>query len=410
MTGLMPGEVYAACKRLLALGAGTEAGSYEGTHRLPIELPIQTRAIAQRTDESTRKLSGYPQTIDLEQWRSEVVLAEFNGRVALERPIGILVHLFYEDLAEEIAAYLARIGLPKKIYISTCSEEKRNLILRAFEKFDLVASLAEIVIVPDYGTDIAPLLITFIDKLSEHDICLKIHSKKSSDRSPEYGERWRKHLYEELIGDGGRAHAIVATMQADTQLGLLMAQHYYRVVGAVGIGLNYEPMREILSKINVCLMSNQKIEFPSGSMFWFRSNALAELRDLGFDWHDFDYAVGARDGTLAHGMERCFVFFCAHAGKRWGILPPSRTGPRMAREKTIRLIRESGAFDEAYYRGKYSDVADPRVDPIQHWVDSGWREDRDPSDPQDLDPVLYDLLEGHLRGLPLSFMQSGRPR
>ena len=82
----------------------------------------------------------------------------------------------------------------------------------------------------------------------------------------------------------------------------------------------------------------------------------------------------------------------------------------MAREKTIRLIRESGAFDEAYYRGKYSDVADPRVDPIQHWVDSGWREDRDPSDPQDLDPVLYDLLEGHLRGLPLSFMQSGRPR
>jgi hypothetical protein len=71
----------------------------------------------------------------------------------------------------------------------------------------------------------------------------------------------------------------------------------------------------------------------------------------------------------------------------------------MPREETIRSIRESGAFDEAYYRARYSDAADLSIDPIQHWVDLGWREDRDPSDPQHLDPILYDFLEGHLRGL-----------
>jgi ADP-heptose:LPS heptosyltransferase/GT2 family glycosyltransferase len=400
MTGLMPGEVYTACKRQLALGAGTEAGDRGGPQRLPIESPIQDPAIAPGNDKSLRKLNGGLQRIDLEQWRSEIVLAAPSAAVALERPIGVFVHLFYDDLAEEIAAYLAAIGLAKKIYVSTGSDEKRSVILRAFEKVDLAASLAQIAIVPDSGFDIAPLLITFIDKLREHDICLKIHSKKSVNRSREYGERWRKHLYDELIGDGRRAQAIVATMLADAQLGLLMAEHYYGVMSAVGIiGANYEPMQKILSRIKVYLVPNQRIEYPSGSMFWFRTSALAELADLDFDWRDFGHAVDFRDGTLAHGMERCFAFFCAHARKRWGILPPSWTGPRRPREETIRLIRESGAFDEVYYRAKYPDVAETEVDPIRHWVEFGWREARNPSDPQHRNPVLYDLLEGHLRGL-----------
>jgi len=158
-------------------------------------------------------------------------------------------------------------------------------------------------------------------------------------------------------------------------------------------------MQKILSRIKVYLVPNQRIEYPSGSMFWFRTSALAELADLDFDWRDFGHAVDFRDGTLAHGMERCFAFFCAHARKRWGILPPSWTGPRRPREETIRLIRESGAFDEVYYRAKYPDVAETEVDPIRHWVEFGWREARNPSDPQHRNPVLYDLLEGHLRGL-----------
>src|SRR5271165_1485058 len=258
--------------------------------------------------------------IDLDQWRSEVVLADPTLGVALRRPIGIFVHLFYEDLAEEIASFLVRIDLPKKIYVSTGSDEKRTVILRAFEKFDL-ASLAEIAIVPDYGTDITPLLITFIDKLSEHDICLKLHSKKSLNAPPEFGEGWRKYLFDELIGDYDRVRAIVATMLVSTDLGLLMAQHYPPLVSSIGMGENFELVRDILAKISVDLVPDQKLEYPAGSMFWFRSDALAGLAGLGFNWHDFGHAVDHRDGTLAHAMERCFAFFCVSAGKKWGFLP-----------------------------------------------------------------------------------------
>jgi lipopolysaccharide biosynthesis protein len=324
-----------------------------------------------------------------------------NMSVTLDRPIGIFVHLFYEELAEEVADYLARIDLPKTIYISTNTKEKLRLIVETFERFGLT-SVSEFVIVPNLGYDIAPLLIQFSDKLSEHDICLKIHGKKSTNERVEYGERWRNYLYEELIGDAKRVRAIVRTMLANPELGVLMAQHYYGAQAFINIGQNYQTVQKILAKIHVDLVPNQRIEFPSGSMFWFRSEALARLAGLGLEWSDFDADSHQRDGTLAHGIERCFLFFSASVGKRWGFLPPYRAGPRDSREEVVHLIRASGAFDEEYYRAAYPDVRDAGVDPIQHWVDHGSGEARNPSDPRYPNPTVYNLLERHLRGAPWS--------
>jgi lipopolysaccharide biosynthesis protein/ADP-heptose:LPS heptosyltransferase len=398
LTGLRPGEVYKACKRLLAIGARTELSYHADPPRLPPELPTQTGAIAHSHELPPKPKVG-PQTIDLERWRSEVALVDPTAAVALERPIGIFVHLFYEDLADEIASYLTCINLPKKIYVSTASEEKRDLIARAFERFG-IAAVSEFTITSNYGYDIAPFLIQFTDRHSEHDICLKIHGKKSLNAPFELGEGWRGHLYDELMGDTERAQAIVATMLTNGEFGLLMPEHYYRVMHHIGIGPNYAPMQKILSAIDINLLPNQKIEHPSGSMFWFRAEALAGLMGLRLNLSDFEHGMGQRDGTLAHAMERCFLFFCAHAGKRWGFLPSRPTGLKIPRDRAIRLIRESGAFDEVYYRTSSPDVTELGVDPIEHWVDVGWQEGRVPSDPRNANPVVYRLLEHHLRGLP----------
>lgn len=50
--------------------------------------------------------------------------------------------------------------------------------------------------------------------------------------------------------------------------------------------------------------------------------------------------------------------------KRAQKLPPLR--PRL------------GGFNEAFYLWKYPDVAAKGVDPLQHYLEHGWREDRDP--------------------------------
>lgn len=276
----------------------------------------------QTLSSSPMQSDGGGSVINLDQWRDEINLVG-GERVLLDRPVGVFVHLFYDDLAEEIAAYLARIDIPKKIYVSTDTEEKRAKISRDFELAG-IAPDAEIAIVPNYGADISPMVIQFREKLTDHDICLKIHGKKSVHLGLEFGNRWRKHLYEELMGGAERVRAIIATLLAHDDLGMLLAQHFFGVEEDVGIGPNYEPMREILAQIDVDLSPDQQIEFPSGSMFWFRGEVLIELAQLGLDWIDFGPDLRQPDGTLAHGMERCLLFFCAKAGKKWALLPRYR--------------------------------------------------------------------------------------
>jgi lipopolysaccharide biosynthesis protein len=181
----------------------------------------------------------------------------------------------------------------------------------------------EIAIVPNYGSDIAPLLIAHSPKFGDHDICLKIHSKRSSHSSFGFGERWRTYLYHEVMGSADRVSSIVNAMIAHPDLGVLMPHPWPEIRQWYGIGPNLHTMQRVLTKVGVHLLPGQEIEYPAGSMFWFRSEALCGLRDFGFGWLDFGHAAEEQDGALQHGMERCFLFFCVHAKKKWAFLPPA---------------------------------------------------------------------------------------
>jgi O-antigen biosynthesis protein len=331
--------------------------------------------------------------INLDEWRSEIVLGK-DGAVALDQSIGIFVHLFYPDLAEEVAGYLAHIDLPKKIYVSIASEEGCAAVSKVFERYGL-AAISEFAAVPNCGADIAPLVVKFGDRLSQHEICLKIHGNKLLNAPAKFGEYWRRHLYAELLGDPDRVRVIVATLLAQPKLGVLVPHHFLRNTNRPSVGPNFDKMHKVLSKIDVDLLPDQHVEFPNGSMFWFRSEALAGLPALGFDWPDFEQGADPANGSLAQGVEQCLLFFCVHAGRRWGFLPGRTGGSAILRDEAIRLVRESGAFDEEYYLATYEDVAAAGVDPIEHWVDFGWREGRNPSAPEYPDFTGPDLAAGN---------------
>ena len=378
--------------------AGEPAGALDGLHGTTGEGSVQSSSVQSAL-------------LDVLTWQTEVEL-QAPSVVPIDPPLGIFVHIFYDELADEIANYLAQIDLSKRVYVSTDSEEKKKRVLSAFNKCGL-DRVTQIVVVPNYGLDIAPFLVAFSDKLEEHDVCLKIHGKRSSQGSREFGDGWRSYLYHELMGDLPRVRSIVNAMLANPDLGALIPQHYPRThLNMISIGENHDQMQRILSKIGIRLLPNQNIQYAVGSMFWFRGKALAGLANLGFDWLDFGHVGDQRDATLAHAMERCFLFFSSKAGMKWGFLPPFRIGPRMSRDEVIRLVRDSGLFDAAYYLKVNPEISKDGVDPLEHWVDHGYREWRNPSENFDLEfytrlmppqypnPLVHYIVEGRARGLP----------
>jgi len=260
--------------------------------------------------------------IDLSIWRATLSSAP-EPIVAPPDPIGIFIHLFYPEFAAEIAELLLRFPLDYHAYISTDTAAKAETIKSVFATQGL-SDCVSVRIFPNVGWDIAPFIVGFRNEILQHAICLKIHGKKSVHHQAAFGKSWRSYLFSELAGDAARIRYAIGTLAADTGIGILMARHWVGIERSVhNIGLNYADMTHLLEWIGVKLRPGQKVEFPSGSMFWFRNSALEPLLDLKLSWEDFEHYTGREvDGTAAHAIERCILFFSAKAGYRWAFLPP----------------------------------------------------------------------------------------
>jgi len=62
-----------------------------------------------------------------------------------------------------------------------------------------------------------------------------------------------------------------------------------------------------------------------------------------------------------------------------GGVTKTRAGPSARRRRELAdLVRNDSLFDEQWYLRTYPDVAEAKVDPATHFVETGWREGRDP--------------------------------
>jgi lipopolysaccharide biosynthesis protein len=102
---------------------------------------------------------------------------------------------------------------------------------------------------------------------------------------------------------------IVDRFMSNRSLGLVFAEDPYLS--------DWDDNREIASALAARLQIGTLppfFEFPNGTMFWARSDALQPLCALELAWDDYPDEPVPTDGTILHALERLFPFAARAAG------------------------------------------------------------------------------------------------
>ena len=103
-----------------------------------------------------------------------------------------------------------------------------------------------------------------------------------------------------------------AQFEHDERLGLVFPDDPY-IVGWWG---NKEHAQALAQKMVLARELPQAFEFPVGTMFWCRPEALRPLFELRLSWDDYPAEPVPIDGTILHAIERMLPFVAQNQGYR----------------------------------------------------------------------------------------------
>jgi FMN phosphatase YigB (HAD superfamily) len=234
--------------------------------------------------------------------------------------VGVMTHVFYPDLLDELAGYLSHIPLPYVLMISVMDESTRALAETHLSGLPRLTVL-DIRIVPNRGRDIAPLLVTFREEILKLDLICHVHTKKSLYAGQEQNS-WRGYLFQSLLGSPDRLSWVFGMFHANPKLGMIYPESYASVPlwGHTWLS-NAEWGRQLAERLGFEIDAASYLDFPAGSMFWARTQALRPLLELGLRTESFPPEQGQVDGTLQHAIERMLCLVTRHQGLFVGIMP-----------------------------------------------------------------------------------------
>ena len=231
-------------------------------------------------------------------------------------------HLFYADMATLLAKYLAQLPIQLDLFISNPNDADQAFL---YEQFCILPNIdrLQVRLTPNRGRDIAPLVDTFGPVLLEYDLIAHLHSKKSIDTNA-IGGAWCHYLWDQLLNsDNGRLSKIFTLLQNHS---LVYPQKFQDIdVQNLRWGEHLPASRTLSALLDIAppkgsLTSEDFVEFPVGSMFWARADALAPLLEAKLQYHQFDAEEGQTDHTLHHTIERNLTRIALSSGKPIAVL------------------------------------------------------------------------------------------
>ena len=236
------------------------------------------------------------------KYQPEPVSAEPVTKVA------IIIHVFHFEIFTEIIELLKTNTAIKFTVFVTAPIDLCDKITKSFRKnnFDY-----RVMPVDNRGRDILPFLKIIPQVFSAgFQLILKIHTKKINHRRS--GDSWRKDLYGKLLGEE-TMREIMDIFNKDHAVGLVGAKGHV-VPLHLYYGANAGRVEYLSWEMGVASGELMNLNFPAGSMFWIRKQALYPLLNQNLKDDDFDEETGQVDGTLAHAVERAFAVSTHAAG------------------------------------------------------------------------------------------------
>jgi hypothetical protein len=217
------------------------------------------------------------------------------------------LHLFYPDLAHEFSNYLSNLPGIYDLFVTTTSQENRDLIGSAFKACG--ASNVEVLVAKNIGRDMGPMIFDLHSELlcGEYEVIGHFHGKKSLSTDNNMGDRWRKYLMQNLCGSREIANSVLSLFH-DDKVGLIFAEDKH----IVDIGMNRKFLSQLSSWLGLSLIEDTHV-FPLGNMFWARLSAIQDIFHLSpadiLQSEPLPY-----DGSFLHALERLTPYIAMKNG------------------------------------------------------------------------------------------------
>jgi hypothetical protein len=236
-------------------------------------------------------------------WLSKVITEADTPAPRGNAKVALHIHVFYADLLEEMLARLGRNSIAPDLFVSVpdiSTQVDVERLLRGYR-----GQRTDVRVVPNRGRDIGPFLTEFSVPLAGYDFVGHLHTKKSADaKDPSMGQNWYSFLLENLLGgnSGAMADRILGHMQSDPSIGMVFPDD----PNVVGWEANLPYAKELAQRLGIDRLP-EYLQFPVGTMFWARREAIEPFWRLDLKWQDYPEEPLPYDGSLLHAIERLFA-------------------------------------------------------------------------------------------------------
>lgn len=271
-------------------------------------------------------------------------IKEQPGRIAIH------CHIFYIDLVDEFVTQLSAMPFKFDLFISVADDIARTKCEAVFAKIPALENMC-VKVVMNRGRDIGPMLVEFGNELKQYDYFCHVQSKKSLYNGGKT-TGWREYLLNGLFGSELNIKRIFKAFKDQSSLGIIYPQVFGLIPYQAFTWLsNKQKGAELCARMGINLPDGY-FNFPAGSMFWARKDALAPLLNLNLSWDDFPEEKGQADGTTAHAIERLL-----------GIVPQALNFNAMVIKDCENVSTSTFRWDQQYFTRKIDNLKTSIIEP-----------------------------------------------